>query len=163
MLVPFRTPVLPRRGLAVVAAAVTILLPLAAGAGDPAPIRDLAPGTPERKVVLDLLRPVMELEMRGPVEFRVDYARALDGWGLVRVTPQRPGGAPIAMADTVFAEEAAMMDGLTTDALFRRRGERWYLITHVVGPTDMAASNWFRGYAPLRLLMPHMTEEEAKP
>jgi hypothetical protein len=139
-----------------------LLPPLAAVAGPP-PVRDLAPGTPERKIVLDLLRPVMELEMRGPVEFRVDYARTLDDWAVVRVTPQRPGGAPIAMADTVFAEEAAMMDGLTTDALFRRRGERWYLITHVVGPTDMAASNWFRGYAPLRLLMPHMPAEETKP
>lgn len=122
------------------------------------PVRDLPPGDPDRRAILDVLRPALELEMRGPVEFRVSFARTLRGWGLVRVTPQRPGGAAIEMRETVFAD-APFMDGLTTDALFQRRAGRWYLITHVVGPTDAASSDWMFGDVPRRLFIPTDTEE----
>ncbi len=139
--------------------------PLASGrsiahAGTPEPVRDLLPGDPERKILLDLLRPVLELELRGPVEFRVGAARTLKGWGLVHVEPQRPGGGRIDLGETVFADEP-FMDGLTTDALFRRQGGRWHLITHVVGPTDAAASNWIFGAVPPRLFMPDIEDEAA--
>jgi hypothetical protein len=143
--------------------ALTILssdLPRALAA-TPEPVRDLAPGDPERRILLDLLRPVMELEMRGPVEFRVGRARTLKGWGLVQVEPQRPGGRRIDMAETVYAEEP-IMDGLTTDALFRFRAGRWHLITHVVGPTDAASSNWIFGAVPRRLFTPNVADEEGE-
>lgn len=135
----------------VAALLTTPLIP--AFAADPERVRELPPGDPERRILLDLLRPVLELEMRGPVEFRVKSARTLKGWGLVRVEPQRPGGRRIAMEETVFAEEP-FMDGLTTDALFRRQDGRWYLITHVVGPSDAASSNWIFGAVPAQLFMP---------
>ena len=144
-----------------VAGALALLSPLygPAVAAPPEPVRELVPGHPERKILLDLLRPVLELEMRGPVEFRVGSARTLKGWGLVRVEPQRPGGAPIAMRETVFADEP-FMDGLTTDALFRLSAGRWHLITHVVGPTDAASSNWIFGSVPRRLFMPDVADDE---
>lgn len=122
------------------------------------PVRDLPPGDPHRRAILDVLRPALELEMRGPVEFRVSFARTLRDWGLVRVTPQRPGGSRIDMRETVFAD-APFMDGLTTDALVQQRAGRWYLITHVVGPTDAASSDWMFGDVPRRLFMPTDTEE----
>lgn len=131
-----------------------------AHAATPEPVRDLLPGDPDRKILLDLLRPVLELELRGPVEFRVGAARTLKGWGLVHVEPRRPGGGRIDLGETVFADEP-FMDGLTTDALFRRQGSRWHLITHVVGPTDAAASNWIFGTVPPRLFMPSLDDEEA--
>ena len=124
-------------------------------------LRDLPPGDPERRRLLELLRPVMEREMRGPVEFRVKLARTLRGWGLVRVEPQRPGGSRIALGETVFAETSSSMDGLTTDALFRLRDDRWHLVTHVVGPTDAASSNWLFGDVPMRLWNPDFVEVEA--
>ena len=135
----------------VVALLTTPLFPVFAA--DAEPVRDLSVGDPDRRILLDLLRPVLELEMRGPVEFRVDFARTLKGWGLVRVEPQRPGGRPIGLRETVFGD-GDIMDGLTTDALFRRHDDRWYLITHVVGPTDAASSNWIFGAVPERLFMP---------
>lgn len=137
-------------------AAVVLLAASVAVAAEP--VRDLPPGDPDRRTILDILRPALELEMRGPVEFRVSFARTLHGWGLVRVTPQRPGGGRIEMRETVFAD-APFMDGLTTDALFRRRGDRWYLITHVVGPTDAASSDWMFGDVPRRLFIPNAPEE----
>ncbi len=124
-------------------------------------VRDLLPGDPERRILLDLLRPVMEIEMRGPVEFRVGTARILKGWGLVQVEPQRPGGGRIHRRKTVYADEP-IMDGLTTDALFRFRAGRWHLITHVVGPTDAASSNWIFGAVPKRLFMPGVADGEGE-
>lgn len=154
----------PRRSAARIALALVSALLLTgrpiAHAGTPEPVRDLLPGDPERLILLDLLRPVLELELRGPVEFRVGVARTLKGWGLVHVEPQRPGGGRIDLGETVFADEP-FMDGLTTDALFRFRAGHWHLITHVVGPTDAAASNWIFGAVPPRLFIPDIEDEEA--
>lgn len=136
--------------LAVFASLFLALLAPVAGAETP---RLLPPGDPDRRAVLDELRPALALATRGPVEFRVSFVRTLGGWAHARVTPQRPGGAPIDIAETIYAEEAAMMDGLLTEALFRRRGDRWHLIVHVVGPTDAAASNWTTGDCPYDLLI----------
>lgn len=146
-----------------IAGALALGIPDPSGtvAAPPEAVRDLVPGDPERRILLDLLRPVMEIEMRGPVEFRVGTARTLQGWGLVHVEPQRPGGRRIDMRETVFVDEP-FMDGLTTDALFRFRAGRWHLITHVVGPTDAAASNWIFGGVPKRLFMPNVSGEEGE-
>lgn len=145
--------------LAVFACLCFVLLAPATGAEKP---RLLPPGDPDRRAVLDELRPVLALSMRGPVEFRVSFVKTLQGWAHARVMPQRPGGAAIDIAQTIWAEDAAMMDGLLTDALFRRQGDRWRLIVHVVGPTDAAASNWTIGDCPYDLLVGPAAEETAR-
>lgn len=145
--------------LAVFASLLVALLAPAAGAETP---RLLLPGDPDRRAVLDELRPVLALSTRGAVEFRVSFIKTLRGWAHARVTPQRPGGAPIDIAETIYAEDAAMMDGLLTEALFRRQGDRWHLVVHVVGPTDAAASNWTVGDCPYELLIDPGNEETAK-
>lgn len=136
-----------------------VLLSPALGAEKP---RLLPPGDPDRRAVLDELRPALTLSTRGPVEFRVSFVKTLQGWAHARVMPQRPGGAAIDIAETIWAEDAAMMDGLLTDALFRRQGDRWRLIVHVVGPTDAAASNWTTGDCPYDLLIGPAPEETAR-
>lgn len=153
-----RTPPLASM-LGSIALLLFVLLAPAAGAEKP---RLLPPGDPDRRAVLDELRPVLALSMRGPVEFRVGFVKTLQGWVHARVTPQRPGGAPIDIAETIYAEDASMMDGLVTDALFRRRGDRWHLIVHVVGPTDAASSNWTIGDCPYDLLIGPAPEETAR-
>ena len=75
------------------------LLAPAAGAEMP---RLLPPGDPDRRAVLDELRPALVLAMRGPVEFRVSFVKTLRGWAHARVMPQRPGGGPIDIAETMY-------------------------------------------------------------
>ena len=145
--------------LALAAGLLSVPLTHAVGVETP---RLLPPGDPDRRAVLDELRPALTLSMRGPVEFRVSFVKTLRGWAHARVTPQRPGGAPIDIAETIWADDAAMMDGLLTEALFRRRGDRWHLVVHVVGPTDAAASNWTTGDCPYELLIGPATEETAR-
>jgi hypothetical protein len=64
-------------------------------------------GSAERAEILDALRPAIEAEMRGPVEFVIQEFRASDGWAFVIADPQRPGGAAIAMNETGYAAVAS--------------------------------------------------------
>lgn len=103
-------------------------------------------GSAERSEILDALRPAIEAEMRGPVEFVIQELRASDGWAFVIADPQRPGGGAINIANTGFAPDADYMDGLRVYALCRWSNERWNLIDHVTGPTDVAFEPWPQFY-----------------
>ena len=96
-----------------------------------------ARGTPERRNILDAIRPMIEVRVGPPVEFVVDWMRAGSGWAFVQVSPQRPGGGRIDISRTTFALQAEYMDGLMTFALLRYQYNRWNLVDFVVGPTDV--------------------------
>lgn len=99
-------------------------------------------GTAERKDILDAIRPAIEAEMRGPVEFVILDMRVQGDWAVVVADPQRPGGAPIDVGDTGHAEDMDFLDGLVVYAICLFAGDRWNLIDHVTGPTDVAYSHW---------------------
>ncbi|MEL6819351.1 MAG: hypothetical protein AAFP80_11945 [Pseudomonadota bacterium] len=105
-----------------------------------------ARGTAERKAILDAVRAKIEAEMRGPVEFVVGSLQVLDGWAFARLEPQRPGGRPIDPANTVWADDIEMMDGLTVWALMRETTGGWGLVDAVTGPTDVAFWGWWDFY-----------------
>lgn len=106
------------------------------------PIHEPAKGSRERAEILDALRPTIEDEMRGPVEFVITTLRSSPRFAFVQADPQRPGGRPIDPEETAFAGDADMMDGLTVYALLRFKSGGWQLVEHVVGPTDVAYIDW---------------------
>ena len=88
-------------------------------------------GTPQRKAILDAIRPQVESRLGvRPVEFVVEEIRVGGGWAFVRVTPQRKGGGAIANPD----ENA---DGVHTEAVLRQSGGRWVVRELGVGSTDV--------------------------
>ena len=94
------------------------------------------PGTPERKAILDVLRPAVERELGvRPIEFVVEEIRVGGGWAFVRANPQRKGGGAIRNPDP-------NMDGVHTEAFLQRQGGRWVLVEYGVGSTDV----WFLGF-----------------
>ncbi|MEO0543225.1 MAG: hypothetical protein AAFY99_05340 [Pseudomonadota bacterium] len=99
-------------------------------------------GSDERKAILDAMRPKIETEMRGPVEFVVVRLRVMDGFAFAQLEPQRPGGNPINPANTVWANDIEMMDGLTVWGLAYEGSSGWGLVDAVTGPTDVAFFNW---------------------
>ncbi|WP_246708018.1 hypothetical protein [Ensifer oleiphilus] len=124
-----------------------------ATAGFAQTLREPAKGSSERAAILDALRPAVEAEMRGSVEFVVTTMRATPNWAFVQVEPQRPGGGVIDLSQTGFRDDADMMDGSTVFALVSFQGGRWNLVDHVVGPTDVAYAGWAERYGvPARLL-----------
>ena len=118
------------------------ILSLATGPLQAQALREPPKGSPERAAILDALRPAVEAEMRGSVEFVVTTIRVSPGWAFVQVEPQRPGGGAIDPERTGFRGESDMMDGLTVFALLTFQSGRWNLVDHVVGPTDVAYAIW---------------------
>ena len=103
-------------------------------------------GSAERAEILDVIRPVVEDEMRGPVEFVVTVMRASSQWAFAQIEPQRPGGDPIDPEETRFAGQTDTMDGLTVYALLHFTDGSWELMDHLVGPTDVGYMSWPNDY-----------------
>ena len=97
--------------------------------------------SPQRRAILDAVRPPIERTLRGPVEFVVQRIRVQSGWALVIADPQRPGGGAIDGSRYFTADEWDVMDNLTVNAVLRLRNGRWILVDHVIGPTDV----WYCG------------------
>lgn len=103
-----------------------------------------APGTPQRAAILNALRPPIQTELRGPVEFVVECIRVHNGWAFVMAEPQRPGGRAI---DNNSIPDADIRDGLTVTAVLRYRNNRWRPIEQAVGATDV----WWEPVTPAGL------------
>lgn len=103
-------------------------------------------GSAERADILNSIRPAIEAQLGGDVEFVIEDLRVSDGWAFVIADPQRPGGQKIDIYDTSFAQDAEFMDGLRVYALSREKNGRWYHIDNVIGPTDVAFEPWPQFY-----------------
>lgn len=115
----------------------------------PAPIlqsanRDVPVGDPQRRVLLDTIRPTLQRDVGQPVQFVVDTLRIRGDWAFYAGRIQQPNGRPIDFSRTRYAELIAqdVFDGPTTYAVLRRTGGTWRLVDFVVGPTDVAYLNW---------------------
>lgn len=93
------------------------------------------PASPQRRAILDALRPTIQRQLGGPVEFVVSRLDVLDGWALVYADPQRPGGG--AIDGRRYFPDFENMDGLTVTALLRFRNGGWTRFDHAIGATDV--------------------------
>jgi len=109
-------------------------------------LHEPAKGSSERKAILDAIRPAIEAQMRAPVEFQINVMLSDGEWAFVAANPQHPGGGEIDMERTAFAGKSDIIDGLTTYALVRFVGGRWYHVDDIVGPTDVAYMSWLEQY-----------------
>jgi hypothetical protein len=116
-------------------------LPVSAFAGD---VHEPAKGSPERAAILDAIRPTIEAQMFGPVEFKIDTMRTDGDWAFVMADPQRPGGKPVDPETTAFAGREDEMDGLTVLGLARLVKDRWVHIDDIIGPMDAAQTAWIK-------------------
>jgi len=95
-----------------------------------------APAPPERKAVLDALRPKVEAKLGPNVEFVVALLRVEKGWAFVIADPQRKGGKPID-GYRIFGDDFGNMDGLRVDAVLQKRNGRWVVADYAIGATDV--------------------------
>lgn len=104
-------------------------------------------GDPDRKAILDALRPVVVHATGGPVLFVVDILRTDGRWAYIQGAPQRPGGKPLDWMQTRYA--AAWANDAMSDVvmgLVMRMDGRWSLVDHVIGPTDVYWYGWLDRY-----------------
>ena len=105
------------------------------------------PGSPLRASVLDGLRPTVQQEIGGTIEFVVSDLRVLQDWAYVAAKPQRPGGAPIQWSATKFRQ--AWADDTMSDlvlALLRTDGRGWRVVEYAIGPTDVIWEEWMQAH-----------------
>jgi hypothetical protein len=123
-----------------------LLLILAPASGFAGQVHEPAKGSPERAAILDAIRPAIEAQMRGPVEFQIETMRTDGDWAFVMANPQRPGGQPVDPEKTAFAGQEDQMDGLTVLGLARFAKGRWMHIDDIIGPMDAAQMSWINVY-----------------
>jgi hypothetical protein len=100
-----------------------------------------AQGTPERKAILDTLRPTLEAELKAELVFVVSDIRASADWAFVMAQPQRKDGKKL-NGKNIYGEHWEHMDGLTLTAVLRKKTNRWTLLEYQVGSTDV----WWQQY-----------------
>ena len=132
---------LPRQALGLVAFLAAVLTGMSAVASTP------PPGSPERRAVLDALRPSIEARLGPQVEFVIDRIEISKGWAFVQAEPQRRGGGKIDWRRYFAADEWEHMDGMTVTAILRYERGRWNLIDKAIGATDA----WYCDLGPATL------------
>jgi hypothetical protein len=83
--------------------------------------------SPERRAILDGLRPAFEKVLGKPVEFKVSSLRIAAGFAWVVVHPQRPGGVPISKSEWDSAVGPCEQDRANAVSQFwmRKRSDGW--------------------------------------
>lgn len=113
---------------------------------------------PLRKPILDGLRALVEKDIKQKVIFRVTTLRVLGDFAFVQCEPRTPADKPIDFKKTRYKSdiEQGAWDGPTCYGLVRKTKGKWIGVVHVIGPTDVAWSEWTeKPYnAPKTLLFP---------
>ena len=131
---------------------LAIAVPAAAQARPHTP----APGSAERREIMDALRIPIQREVRKPVIFEVRTLRVLGAWAFVEASPRRPGGAPFDYRGTRYQE--AIDEGMFDDGVFavlRRTDDGWRVLRFVIGPTDVAWIPWEEELGAPRAIFPY--------
>ena len=105
------------------------------------------PGSAERKLISGGLREVVEKELKKPVLFRIDALKVLNGWAFLRGVLLEKSGKPMDYRGTPYQEsiEAGTFDDWIC-ALLHKEGNRWRVITHAIGATDVPFADWAAHY-----------------
>jgi hypothetical protein len=88
------------------------------------------------------------------VLFRIDALNVQDGWAFLRGVPLKKSGTRMDYRGTRYQK---LIDAGTFDdwicALLRKEGERWRVVSHVIGATDVPFVDWAERYhAPAGIL-----------
>lgn len=101
------------------------------------------PGSPLRTAILDAVRPIVQAEVGGTVEFQVYDLRVLGEWAFVTARPQRKGGAPVEWTYTRYQRwiDDGAFDEVVT-ALLRQTPNGWLVYEYDIGATDVVWTPW---------------------
>ena len=98
-------------------------------------------GTPERKLILDALRPKLEAELKTELVFVVSDIRVSADWAFVMAQPQRKDGKKLD-GKKIYGESWEHMDGFTLTAVLRKKANQWTVLEYGIGATDV----WWQSY-----------------
>jgi|GEM_PF-1165657 len=96
-------------------------------------------GSPERVELMNALRAQTRAALGGDVVFVVSELRSNGQWSFGRMEPQWPNGRAISPSQTPLLRQNPdqIFDGLRTEAIWRKTGNRWQVYAHQIGSTDV--------------------------
>jgi hypothetical protein len=90
----------------------------------------LEKGSPDRKMILDTVRPMVERLLNPPVTFQVETIRIAGDYAYLRMTPIRPTGDSIDTSQTNLTNKNV---GVLTQIVLKRDGGTWKLQDGSIG------------------------------
>ncbi len=90
----------------------------------------LEKGSPDRKMILDTVRPMVERLLNPPVTFQVETIRIAGDYAYLRMTPIRPTGDPIDTTQTNLTNKNV---GVLTQIILKRDAGAWKLQEGSIG------------------------------
>jgi hypothetical protein len=138
----------------VLSAALAVATALAFGVPNQKPTTP-APGSADRKAIMDALRPAFEKHVGKPVVFVVQSLRVVSPWALASFEPRRTATKPIDWKKTKFKEdfEQGVMDSISL-ALLKKSGKKWKVVELAIGPTDYPVEDWLKHHKAPKSLIP---------
>ncbi len=106
-----------------------------------------APGSDERKAIMDALRVPARKDIGRDVIFKVDHLRVAGKWAFARVSPINPDSSEINFKKTKYREQVE--EGLFDpqgEALLRLEGGEWNVLEWRFGATDVESQLWAERY-----------------
>lgn len=94
-------------------------------------------GSAERVALMNALRPAVRAELGGEVIFIVNDLRSNGEWAFASLEPTWPDGRRINPATTPISRQTDLLDGLRTEAIWRKERGRWQVFAHAIGSTDV--------------------------
>lgn len=94
-------------------------------------------GSPERKALLDVLRPHVEKEWRRKIVFRVDEINVSSTLAFIQATPVDSLGREYKCEAVFNADECDFVDGMSVIATFRKKSGKWIVSQQGTGGTDV--------------------------
>jgi len=98
-----------------------------------------APGSPERRAIMDAIRAATREDLEKPVIFVVDHLKVQDNYAFMMGVPRKPDGTPFDYSGTLYQEqiEGGAFDDWIYAVLAKING-RWQVLEWLIGATDVA-------------------------
>ena len=104
-------------------------------------------GSAERKAIMDALRLPVEKQLGKQVIFKVERLNVQDDWAFMTGVPKQANGQAMDYRGTPIYQ--SFKDGMFSDfvcALLRKKGDKWQVVIHKLGPTDVPYVDWSERY-----------------
>lgn len=101
-------------------------------------------GSAERVALMNALRGQVRGDLGGDVIFVVSSLHSNGEWAFGQLEPTWPDGRPIRLQSTPAYRDNPHMDGLRTEAIWRKERGRWTAYAYAVGATDV----WWLEHCP---------------
>lgn len=114
-----------------------------------------AKGSAERTAILNALRVPVEKELKQKIQFSIQTIKTQGSWAFVNGEPQNATGGAPNYKNTPYndAIENGAFDN-NFQALLKKTGGKWKVVTYVVGCTDVCWLGWDEQYKAPKTIFP---------